>query len=168
MRPLQPTCRLSHLDGLRAGSRCFYYSATGRCRGANLSFQRGALPARHFASYLSVMIEMLKSCIWFTTINLKDVYFHVVVALKHRKFLHFAFWGVDYKYNRLLFIYLLAFFTFSWCLEVELKPLHDQGMDLVLPWSHHLQGQVQGVGYVSDSTSLGWDLQSTWRRPAPP
>jgi len=31
---------------------------------------------------------------WFTTIDLKDAYFHVEIAPKHRKYLRFAFQGV--------------------------------------------------------------------------
>lgn len=46
--------------------------------------------------------ELVQPRDWFTTINLKDAYCHVDVALKNRKFLCFAFQGVAYEYNRLL------------------------------------------------------------------
>ena len=51
------------------------------------------------------LLELIQSGSWFTTINLKGVYFHVKVAPKHRKFLCFAFQGIAYDYNRLLFNY---------------------------------------------------------------
>lgn len=36
------------------------------------------------------LLKLVKQGIWFTTIDLKDTYFYVNVALKHRKFLGFA------------------------------------------------------------------------------
>lgn len=65
---------------------------------------------------------------WFTTIDLKDAYFHVEVAPKHRKFLRFAFQGVAYEYNRLPFGYSLAPRTFSRFVDTALQPLRSQGM----------------------------------------
>ncbi|KAK5905094.1 hypothetical protein CesoFtcFv8_006594 [Champsocephalus esox] len=43
---------------------------------------------------------------WFTTIDLKNAYFHGEMAPKH-KYLRFAFQGVAYEYNRLTFGYSL-------------------------------------------------------------
>ena len=37
------------------------------------------------------LLELVQPGDWFTTIDVKDAYFHVKVALKHRKFLPFAF-----------------------------------------------------------------------------
>lgn len=48
------------------------------------------------------LLELLQPGNWFTTIHLRDAYFHVEVLPKHRKFLHFAFQRVAYEYNRLL------------------------------------------------------------------
>lgn len=54
-----------------------------------------------------------------TTIFLKDIHFHIELALKQRKFLHFAFQGEAYKYSRLLFGYLLAPLTFRKCFYLD-------------------------------------------------
>lgn len=53
-----------------------------------------------------------------TTIDLNDTYFHVEVAPKLRKFLHFAFRWVAYEYNRLPFGYSLALRTLSKCVDM--------------------------------------------------
>ena len=45
---------------------------------------------------------------WFTTIDLKDAYFHVDISPKHRKYLRFDFQGIAYEYNRLPFGYSLS------------------------------------------------------------
>ena len=50
---------------------------------------------------------------WFTTIDLKDAYFHVKIAPKHRRYLRFAFQGIAYEYNRLPFGYSLSPRMFS-------------------------------------------------------
>ena len=50
---------------------------------------------------------------WFTTIDLKDAYFHVDISPKHRKYLRFDFQGIAYEYNRLPFGYSLSPRTFS-------------------------------------------------------
>jgi len=65
---------------------------------------------------------------WFTTIDLKDAYFHVKIAPKHRKYLRFAFQGVAYEYNRLPLRYSLSPRTFSKCVATALQPLRDHGM----------------------------------------
>lgn len=73
-----------------------------------------------------------------TTIDLNDTYFHVEVAPKLRKFLHFAFRWVAYEYNRLQFGYSLAPRTLSKCVDVALQPLHDQGMRVVFYLDNHI------------------------------
>ncbi|KAL3046904.1 hypothetical protein OYC64_021178 [Pagothenia borchgrevinki] len=62
---------------------------------------------------------------WFTTIDLKDAYFHVEIAPEHRKYLRFAFQGVAYEYSRLPFGYSLSPCTFSKCVATALQPLRD-------------------------------------------
>ena len=71
------------------------------------------------------LLELVQPGDWFTTIDLKDPYFHVEVAPKHRKFLHFA---LAYEYNRLPFGYSLAPRTFSKCVDAALQPLRSQNM----------------------------------------
>lgn len=74
------------------------------------------------------LLELVRPGDWFTTIDLKDAYFHVEVAPKHRKFLRFAFQGIAYEYNRLPFGYSLAPRTFSKCVDAALQPLRSHGM----------------------------------------
>lgn len=74
------------------------------------------------------LLELVQPGDWFTTIDLKDAYFHVEVAPKHRKFLRFAFQGTAYEYNRLPFGYSLAPRTFSKCVDAALQPLRGRGM----------------------------------------
>ena len=64
---------------------------------------------------------------WFTSLDLKDAYFHVPVRQAHRKFLRFAFMGMAYEYQCLPFGYSLAPRTFSKCVETALEPLRRQG-----------------------------------------
>jgi len=48
------------------------------------------------------LLELVQPGDWFTTIDLRDAYFHVKIAPKHRKYLCFAFQGIAYEYNRLI------------------------------------------------------------------
>ncbi len=45
---------------------------------------------------------------WFMSLDLKDAYFHIQIALHHRRFLRFAFKGVAYQYQVLPFGLSLA------------------------------------------------------------
>ena len=74
------------------------------------------------------VLQCVKPDDWFTSIDLKDAYFHVTVTPKHRKFLHFSFQGSHYQYNRLPLGYSLAPRTFSKCVETALRPMHVTGI----------------------------------------
>ena len=74
------------------------------------------------------VLQCVKPGDWFTSIDLKDAYFHVTVIPKHRKFLCFSLQGSHYQYNRLPFGYSLAPQTLSKCVETALRPLHATGM----------------------------------------
>jgi hypothetical protein len=50
---------------------------------------------------------------WFMSLDLKDAYFHIQVAPRHRRFLRFAFEGVAYQYKVLPFGLSLAPRTFT-------------------------------------------------------
>ncbi len=65
---------------------------------------------------------------WFVTIDLKDVYFHIQVVLRHRRFLRFAFGGKAYQYKVLPFGLALAPRTFTKCMDAALAPLRLQGI----------------------------------------
>ncbi len=65
---------------------------------------------------------------WFVTIDLKDVYFHIQVVRRHRRFLRFAFGGKAYQYKVLPFGLALAQGTFTKCMDAALAPLRLQGI----------------------------------------
>ena len=69
---------------------------------------------------------------WFTTIDLKDAYFHVSIAPHHRQFLRFAFEGRAYQFRVLPFGILLTPRVFTWCVAAALAPLQAQGMRIFL------------------------------------
>ena len=70
---------------------------------------------------------------WFTSVDLKDAYFHVPIARDHRRFLRFAFQGSVYQYCVLPFGLSLAPRVFTRCVQCALAPLQRQGL-LVLPY----------------------------------
>lgn len=49
---------------------------------------------------------------WFLSVDLKDVYFHIQVAPRHRRFLRFAIEGIEYQFKVLPFGLSLAMNTF--------------------------------------------------------
>lgn len=53
--------------------------------------------------YHMLTIKQVLECVrqddWFTSIDLKDSYFHVLIIPKHRTFLRFAFQRTPYQYN---------------------------------------------------------------------
>ncbi len=62
---------------------------------------------------------------WFMSLDLKDAYFHIQVAPRHRQFLRFAFEGVAYQYKVLPFGLSLAPRTFTRCMDAALSPLRQ-------------------------------------------
>ena len=70
---------------------------------------------------------------WFTTIDLKDAYFHVPVAAHHRRFLRFAYRGRHYQFRVLPFGLSLSPRVFTRVVAAALAPLQTQGMK-VLPY----------------------------------
>ena len=76
---------------------------------------------------IRALLRFVRKGDWFTSLDLKDAYFHVPVRQAHRRFLRFAFMGVAYEYQCLPFGYSLAPRTFSKCVEAALGPLRRQG-----------------------------------------
>ena len=70
---------------------------------------------------------------WFTSIDLKDAYFHVPIAPHHRQFLRFAFEGRVYQFRVLPFGLSLAPRIFTRCVAAALAPLQARGMR-ILPY----------------------------------
>ncbi|KAK2902453.1 hypothetical protein Q8A73_012199 [Channa argus] len=110
---------------------------------------------------------------WLSSVDLKDVYFHIPVAMQHRKFLRFSFLGVRYQYNCLPFGYSLAPRTFSKCLETALAPLRAAGMrvlfyldDLLLLAPRYLPGRGAGCADHAGAPLPGEERDAA--RHAPP
>lgn len=59
---------------------------------------------------------------WFTSINLKDAYFHIPIVYHHRKFLRFCFKDKAYQFKVLLFALSLAPRVFMRCMYAALYP----------------------------------------------
>ncbi|XP_074483968.1 uncharacterized protein LOC141763298 [Sebastes fasciatus] len=70
---------------------------------------------------------------WFTSIDLKDSYFHVPIALPHRQYLCFAFEGKAFQFKVLPFGLSLAPRVFTRCMRAALAPMQARGM-LILPY----------------------------------
>ncbi|XP_074470437.1 uncharacterized protein LOC141754903 [Sebastes fasciatus] len=70
---------------------------------------------------------------WFTSIELKDAYFHVPIALPHRQYLRFAFEGKAFQFKVLPFGLSLAPRVFTRCMRAALAPMQARGM-LILPY----------------------------------
>ncbi len=64
---------------------------------------------------------------WFMLLDLKDVYFHILIAPHHRLFLRFPFEGVAYQYKVLPFGLSLAPRTFTQCMDAAFSPSETVG-----------------------------------------
>ena len=74
------------------------------------------------------LIQQTRRGDFFTSIDLKDAYFHISIVPRHRKFLRFAFQGTVYEYTRMPFGYTLAPRVFTRVVEAALLPLRRQGV----------------------------------------
>ena len=99
---------------------------------------------------------------WFTTIDLKDAYFHVPIAPHHRQFLRFAFEGRAYQFCVLPFGISLAPRVFTRCVAAALAPLQAQGLRIfpyLDDWLICSQSREEALrdveSLVSHITSLG-------------
>ncbi|KAL0166426.1 hypothetical protein M9458_038270, partial [Cirrhinus mrigala] len=68
---------------------------------------------------------------WFISVDLKDAYFHIQIAPRHRRFLRFAFEGRAYQFKVLLFGLALAPRTFTKCINAALSPLRQSGIRIL-------------------------------------
>ncbi|XP_029998122.1 uncharacterized protein LOC115424868 [Sphaeramia orbicularis] len=70
---------------------------------------------------------------WFTSIDLKDAYFHVPITPRHWRFLRFAFQGKHFQFRVLPFGLSLSPRVFSRCVAAALSPLQAQELR-ILPY----------------------------------
>ena len=118
------------------------------------------------------VLECVRPGDWFTSIDLKDAYFHVPIIPRHRKFLRFSFRGVQYQYNRLPFGYSLAPRTFSKCVETALEPLRRKGIrvlfyldDLIVMSASREQAALHTTELVKHLSLLGFAIN--WKKSSP-
>lgn len=74
------------------------------------------------------VIQGVRQDDWFTTIDLKDAYFHVPIAGPHQQFLRFAFEGQAYQFRVLPFGISLAPRVFTRVVAAALAPLQAKGL----------------------------------------
>lgn len=70
---------------------------------------------------------------WFTSVDLKDAYFHVPIAQQHRQFLRFAYRGRCWQFRVLPFGLSLSPRVFTRCVAAALAPLQSRGIK-ILPY----------------------------------
>lgn len=81
----------------------------------------------------SEVLQVLSPGEWFTTIDLKDAYFHVPIARSHWKFLRFAFRGRHFQFRVLPFGLSLSPRVFTRVVAAALSPLQARGLK-ILPY----------------------------------
>ncbi|XP_051994281.1 uncharacterized protein LOC127652201 [Xyrauchen texanus] len=68
---------------------------------------------------------------WFTSVDLKDAFFHINMYAPHRKFLRFAYQGICYEFTVLPFGLSLSPRVFCLCAEAGLAPLRITGLRIL-------------------------------------
>ncbi|XP_059199216.1 uncharacterized protein LOC131979287 [Centropristis striata] len=76
------------------------------------------------------LLRLVRQNDWFTSVDLKDAYFHIPIYPPHRKYLRFAFRGICYEYRVLPFGLSLSPRVFVRCTEAAIAPLRRQGIRL--------------------------------------
>ncbi|XP_030272800.1 uncharacterized protein LOC115581658 [Sparus aurata] len=81
----------------------------------------------------SQILEAVEKGDWFTSVDLRDAYFHVPICPDHRPFLRFAFQGRAYQFKVLPFGLSLSPRVFTRVIGAALRPLQLSGMK-ILPY----------------------------------
>ena len=114
---------------------------------------------------LSRLLSSIRRGDWFTTVDLRDAYFHIPIHRDHRKYLRFFFQGNAYEYTVLPFGLSLSPRTFTKCMEAALGPLRRQGIHILnylddwlicSPTEH--QAQLDTMAVLSHLENLGLAL----------
>ncbi|XP_073732565.1 uncharacterized protein [Misgurnus anguillicaudatus] len=108
------------------------------------------------------VLQSIQEGDWFTTIDLKDAYFHVPIVPHHRQFLRFAFEGQAYQFCVLPFGKALAPRVFTRCIAAALGPLQARGMR-ILPYlddwlicsQSEAQARMEAAAVVANVSELG-------------
>ncbi|XP_058634818.1 uncharacterized protein LOC131542294 [Onychostoma macrolepis] len=102
---------------------------------------------------------------WFTSVDLKDAFFHISIYPPHRKFLRFAYQGICYEFTVLPFGLSLSPRSFCLCVEAGLAPLRISGLRILTyidDWliiAESKEKVLQDTGRVlAHITSLGFQV----------
>ena len=113
----------------------------------------------------AALIRFVRPGGWFTSIDLRDAYFHIAIYPPHRKYLRFAFQGVTYEYLVLPFGLSLSPRVFVKCTEAAIAPLRLKGMrlatyidDWLLATQSPQEAQAQTSVLISHLVSLGFTI----------
>ena len=77
---------------------------------------------------LPQLFQAIRPRDYFTSVDLKDAFFHISVVERHRKYLWIAFQDVAYEFCVLPFGLSLSPRTFSLCVDAALAPLRAEGI----------------------------------------
>ena len=80
-----------------------------------------------------VVMQSIRQGEWFTSLDLKDAYFHVPICPEHRPFLRFAFQGRAFQFQVLPFGLSLSPRVFTRVVSAALSPLQARGLK-ILPY----------------------------------
>ncbi|XP_038146283.1 uncharacterized protein LOC119786801 [Cyprinodon tularosa] len=78
----------------------------------------------------AALLRLVRPNDWFSSVDLKDAYFHIPIYPPHRQYLRFAFQGVCYEYRVLPFGLSLSPRVFIRCTEAAVAPLRRRGIRL--------------------------------------
>ena len=83
--------------------------------------------------HTGVVMQSIRQGEWFTSLDLKDAYFHVPICPEHRPFLRFAFQGRAFQFQVLPFGLSLSPRVFTRVVSAALSPLQARGLK-ILPY----------------------------------
>ena len=139
---------------------------------------RPIMDLRHLNKYLKVfkfrmltnvtLLNMLRPGDWFTSLDLKDAYFHISIYQAHRKFLRFGFRGKVYQFLVLPFGLSLSPRVFVKCTQAAITPLRLQGVRMasfIDDWIICAGSREESLRHtrlvVDHVTSLGFSVNYT-------
>jgi len=111
------------------------------------------------------LARAIKQNDWFTSVDLKDAFFHISIYPPHRNFLRFAYQGICCEFTVLLFGLSLSPRSFCLCAEAGLTPMRITGLRILTyidDWliiAESKEKVLQDTGRVlAHITSLGFQV----------